>query len=177
MRVSIAYVCLQTILGQIFALFLHNYTHCQRTSSVIFQQLILQEWPLAWDHLGYLDIDKLFVSQLWWALHRLTSIKLKMSTVYHPQTDYDFASECTNKTVIQCICFTVESGTNVAGPTAYIRSSLTLWTPLTLEQVSHCFNYTSENLPNSFHQLYTFPQTWFPTPQQKKFLHKCSKSN
>lgn len=52
------------------------------------------------------DRDKLFVSHFWTALHKLTGIKLKMSTSFHPQTDG--ASERTNKTVIQCIRFAVE---------------------------------------------------------------------
>ncbi len=52
------------------------------------------------------DWDKLFVSRFWRALHHLTGIDLKMSTAYHPQTDG--ASECTNKTLIQCICFMVD---------------------------------------------------------------------
>lgn len=38
--------------------------------------------------------------------HSLTGVKLKMSTSYHPETDG--SSEQTNKTVIQCICYTVE---------------------------------------------------------------------
>ena len=52
------------------------------------------------------DHDKLFVSHFWKALHKLTGIKLKMSSAYHPQSDG--ASERTNKTVIQCIQFAVE---------------------------------------------------------------------
>ena len=52
------------------------------------------------------DCDKLFISQFWRALHKLTGIKLKLSTAYHPQTDG--ASERTNKTVNQCICYHVE---------------------------------------------------------------------
>jgi hypothetical protein len=52
------------------------------------------------------DRDKLFVSQFWTALHKLTGITLKMSSSFHPQTDG--ASERTNKTVIQCIRFAVE---------------------------------------------------------------------
>lgn len=46
------------------------------------------------------DRDKLFISRFWKSLHRLTGIKLKMSTAYHPQTDG--ASERMNKTVNQC---------------------------------------------------------------------------
>lgn len=52
------------------------------------------------------DRDKLFVSRFWCTLHKLTKVKLKMSTAYHPETDG--ASERTNKTVIQCIRFAVE---------------------------------------------------------------------
>ncbi|EDR02067.1 reverse transcriptase-RNase H-integrase [Laccaria bicolor S238N-H82] len=52
------------------------------------------------------DRDKLFVSRFWKALHRLTGVKLKMSTAYHPETDG--ASERTNKTVNQALRFHVE---------------------------------------------------------------------
>ena len=52
------------------------------------------------------DQDKLFLSWFWKALHKLTGVKLKMSTAYHPKSDG--ASEHTNKMVIQCIYFTVE---------------------------------------------------------------------
>jgi hypothetical protein len=52
------------------------------------------------------DRDKLFMSKFWRALHKLTGLKLKLSTVYHPQTDG--ASERTNKTVNQCLRFHVE---------------------------------------------------------------------
>ncbi|KAJ3003649.1 hypothetical protein NUW54_g5196 [Trametes sanguinea] len=51
------------------------------------------------------DRDKLFVSAFWKALHRLSGVKLKMSSSYHPQTDG--ASERTNKTVIQALHFHV----------------------------------------------------------------------
>lgn len=47
------------------------------------------------------DRDKLFLSRFWRELHRLTGIKLKMSTAYHPESDG--ASEWTNKMVIQAI--------------------------------------------------------------------------
>jgi hypothetical protein len=47
------------------------------------------------------DCDKLFVSHFWKSLHKLTGIKLKLSTSYHPETDG--ASERTNKTVNQCL--------------------------------------------------------------------------
>lgn len=52
------------------------------------------------------DRDKLFMSKFWRALTRLTGIKLKMSTAFHPQTDG--ASERTNRTVIQALRFHVE---------------------------------------------------------------------
>ena len=45
--------------------------------------------------------DPLFTAKLWTALHKLTSIKLKMSTSYHPETDS--SSERTNKTINQAI--------------------------------------------------------------------------
>jgi hypothetical protein len=51
------------------------------------------------------DRDKLFVSGFWKALHKLTGVKLKMSTAFHPQTDG--ASERTNKTVNQAIRYHV----------------------------------------------------------------------
>jgi hypothetical protein len=50
--------------------------------------------------------DKLFTSKFWKALHRLTGVKLKMSTAYHPQTDG--ASERTNKTVDQALRFFID---------------------------------------------------------------------
>ena len=53
-----------------------------------------------------LDRDKLFVAKLWKALHKLTGIKLKSSTAYHPETDG--TNECTNKTVNQCLHFHVD---------------------------------------------------------------------
>ena len=46
------------------------------------------------------------MSKFWKALHKLTGVKLKMSTAYHPQTDG--ASERTNKTVNQCLRYHVE---------------------------------------------------------------------
>ena len=47
------------------------------------------------------DWDPLFTAKLWTALHKLTGVKLKMSTSYHPKTDG--SSERTNKTVNQAI--------------------------------------------------------------------------
>jgi hypothetical protein len=51
------------------------------------------------------DRDKLLVSQFWKALHKLTGVKLKMSTAWHPETDG--ASEQTNKTVNQAVRYHV----------------------------------------------------------------------
>jgi hypothetical protein len=52
------------------------------------------------------DRDKIFTSKFWKVLHRLTGVKLKMSTAYHPQTDG--ASERTNKTVDQVLRYFVD---------------------------------------------------------------------
>ena len=52
------------------------------------------------------DRDKLFISKFWRALMKLTRIKHKLLTAYHPQTDG--ASKCSNKTVIQCLQFHVK---------------------------------------------------------------------
>jgi hypothetical protein len=52
------------------------------------------------------DRDHLFVSQFWWALHKLTSMKIKMSTSYHPQTDS--SSELSNKTLNQALHYHVQ---------------------------------------------------------------------
>ena len=50
--------------------------------------------------------DKMFLSQSWHALHKLTDTKLKLSTAYHPETDR--VSKHTNKTVNQCIHYHVK---------------------------------------------------------------------
>jgi len=50
--------------------------------------------------------DKLFVSRFWKALHKLTSIKLKLSTAYRPETDS--TSEQTNKTINQALRYHVK---------------------------------------------------------------------
>lgn len=52
------------------------------------------------------DRDKLFVSKFWKALMKLMGINHKLSTMYHPQMDG--SSECSNKTIVQCLCFHVE---------------------------------------------------------------------
>jgi len=51
------------------------------------------------------DRDKLFVSKFWRALRKLTGVKLKLSSVYHPKTDG--SSERSNKTINQCIRYHV----------------------------------------------------------------------
>jgi len=51
------------------------------------------------------DRNKLFVSQFWAALMKITGIKLKMSLVYHPETDG--ASERLNKTINQSLRYHV----------------------------------------------------------------------
>ena len=53
------------------------------------------------------DRDTLFTSELWTALHKLTGVKLKMSTAYHPQTDS--TSERTNKTLNQAIHYHIDN--------------------------------------------------------------------
>lgn len=50
-------------------------------------------------------VDKLFISAFWTALHKLTGVKLKLSTSYHPETDG--ASERTNKTLVQALRYHV----------------------------------------------------------------------
>lgn len=52
------------------------------------------------------DRDKLFVSRFWSALHKLTGVKLKLSSSFHPQTDG--SNERTNKTVIQALRYFVD---------------------------------------------------------------------
>lgn len=52
------------------------------------------------------DQDKLFVSQFWRALMKLSGIKHKMFTVFHLQTNG--SSERSNKTVIQALRFYME---------------------------------------------------------------------
>jgi transposase InsO family protein len=51
------------------------------------------------------DHDKLFMSKFWTTLHKLTGIKLKMSSTYLPQPDG--VSERTNKTVNQALHYHV----------------------------------------------------------------------
>lgn len=52
------------------------------------------------------DRDKLFVSQFWRSLTKLSGVKLKMSTSFHPETDG--SSERSNRTVIQSLRYHVE---------------------------------------------------------------------
>jgi hypothetical protein len=52
------------------------------------------------------DRDKIFISKFWKALSKLTGVKLKMSSAYHPKTDG--SSEHTNKTVVQALHFHVD---------------------------------------------------------------------
>jgi hypothetical protein len=51
------------------------------------------------------DHNKLFLSKFWQTLNILTGVKLKMSSVYHPETDG--ASEHSNKTINQCLRYHV----------------------------------------------------------------------
>jgi transposase InsO family protein len=53
------------------------------------------------------DRDPLFTSDLWAALHKLTGVKLEMSTAYHPQMNG--ASKRTNKTLNQAIRYHVDN--------------------------------------------------------------------
>lgn len=52
------------------------------------------------------DRDRLFTSKFWHALHKISGMKLKLSSAFHPQTDG--LSERTNKTVIQALRYNVE---------------------------------------------------------------------
>ena len=52
------------------------------------------------------DCNKLFVSRFWAALTRLTGVKLKMSSAYHPQMDG--ASERSNKTINQFLRYHIQ---------------------------------------------------------------------
>ena len=51
------------------------------------------------------DHNKLFISNFWWTLLKLTGVKLKLSSTYHPGTNR--SSEHMNKTINQCICYHV----------------------------------------------------------------------
>jgi hypothetical protein len=52
------------------------------------------------------DRDKLFISKFWKALHKLTGVKLNMSSAYHPETDG--SSERSNKTVTQALRYHID---------------------------------------------------------------------
>lgn len=52
------------------------------------------------------DRDTLFTSEFWKAFNKLTGVKLKMSTAYHPETDG--SSERTNKTINQLLRYEVD---------------------------------------------------------------------
>ena len=52
------------------------------------------------------DRDKIFVSRFWKVLTKLTGVKLKMSSAYHPETDG--SSERSNKTVNQLLRYHVK---------------------------------------------------------------------
>jgi hypothetical protein len=52
------------------------------------------------------DRDNLFVSQFWKSLTKLTGVKLKISTAYHPETDG--SSERSNKTINQMLHYHIK---------------------------------------------------------------------
>lgn len=52
------------------------------------------------------DRDHLFTSKFWDALHKISGVKLKMSTSFHPQTDG--SSKRTYKTVVQALRYHVD---------------------------------------------------------------------
>ncbi len=52
------------------------------------------------------DRDKLFISKFWRALHKLTGVRLALSSSFHPETDG--ASERSNKTINQSIRYHVD---------------------------------------------------------------------
>ena len=52
------------------------------------------------------NCDKLFVSEFWKVLTKLTGVKLKMLSTYHPEMDS--SSKHSNKTVVQCLCYRVK---------------------------------------------------------------------
>ncbi|KAJ3537343.1 hypothetical protein NM688_g6704 [Phlebia brevispora] len=80
---------------------------CTDLTATKLAELFFREWycendlplEIIFDH------DKLFVSQFWHTLHRLTGVKLKMSTAFHPQTDS--SSERSNRTIIQALRYHV----------------------------------------------------------------------
>ncbi len=52
------------------------------------------------------DRDRKFDSTFWSSLHKISGVKIKMSTSFHPMTDG--ASERTNKTVVQALRYHVD---------------------------------------------------------------------
>jgi hypothetical protein len=56
------------------------------------------------------DCDKLFVSKFLKALTKLTGVKLKMSTPYHPETDG--LNEHSNKTINQMLHYHIKRNQN-----------------------------------------------------------------
>jgi hypothetical protein len=52
------------------------------------------------------DRDKIFVGKFWKALCKLTGVKLKMLSSYHPEMDG--SSKHSNKTVVQALRYHVE---------------------------------------------------------------------
>jgi hypothetical protein len=52
------------------------------------------------------DHDKLFISKFWQSLHGLMGVKLKMSTVYHLESNG--MSKRSNKTINQCLQYHVK---------------------------------------------------------------------
>ncbi|KIJ43418.1 hypothetical protein M422DRAFT_253298 [Sphaerobolus stellatus SS14] len=90
------------------------------------------------------DQDPLFTSEVWTALHKLTGIKLNMSTAYHSQTNG--SSEHTNKTVNQALSYHVNN--NQKG-----------WSK-TLPCI--CFAIMNTTIPTTHSPL--IPHTVVPTP-------------
>jgi hypothetical protein len=62
----------------------HPFTAFQVAQTYIFNVFKLHGLPLA----IVSDRDKVFTSTLWRELFRLTETQLKMSSAYHPQTDW-----------------------------------------------------------------------------------------
>ena len=110
--------------------------------------------------------DKLFVSQFWKALHKLTNVNLKMSSAYHPETDG--ASERTNKTVIQCIRFAVERDQKGLGS----RSAESPFRHYEHRQRLHRLH----TFPTSFWQIGTHFTPTHVTRRRQQTRHKHSRS-
>jgi hypothetical protein len=66
------------------------------------------------------NCNALFMADLWTALHKLTGVKLKMSTAYHPQTDG--VSEQTNKTLNQAMSTTTRKAGLQSFPVSILPS-------------------------------------------------------